>query len=289
MRGRAKETGLTRSNLSRRLSALEQRVGAQLAKRSPQGFALTPAGQAYFDACVAGIDRIRDAEAALSRDHRHPRGLVRITAPSPIAHAFLASELFAFLAKYVEVSVLLDVTSKKTDLRHEPFDLALRVGDPGNQDQIARRIFEECEGLYAAPDWLKARSAVSSPRDLAGCEAVNCSSVSESGCRAWHLTDGHDEIRIELNSRLAVNDAITAREAVINGVGIGNLPRFIGDPAVAAGHLVRILPDWTSPRVIIRAILPHKPTAAARALLDHLVARANVMWPAYAQRHQNSR
>lgn len=272
-------TGLKRSVLSRRLARLERRLGVQLAKRSPKGFALTPAGEQLIEACAGALERVRKAEAALAQRQTTPSGLVRVTAPAPIVHVFLSEELDAFLARHPEVNISVDVTGQKAALRDEPFDLALRVGEVGDDNLVARRLFIECEAVYASPRWVERHGAPAIPADLNDSHVIRCAGQDTSSSDGrWYLTDKKEEAEVPVCARVTVNDAVAAREIVSNGDLLGSLPRFIADPYVEQGRLIRLLPDWTSPRMIIRAVLPHKPTAAARALLDYLVGCADHRW-----------
>ena len=272
-------TGLERSALSRRLKALEQRLGVQLAKRSPQSFALTPEGEALVEEYQAALERISAAEAALADRRARPAGALRVTAPSPIVHGFLLAELADFLNRHPEVRLSVDVNRVKVDLIAEPFDLALRVGDPRGETLVARRLFEECEALYAAPSWIARHGVPASLQDLAGHAAIICASAPMAPRDyGWTFVRGDQAEELRVAVALQINDPLQARLAAEQGIGIACLPRFIADTRCEEGSLVRLLPAWSGAMVSIRAVLPHRPSAAARALLDHLVKAAARRW-----------
>lgn len=275
-------TGLPRSALSRRLQRLETRLGVQLAKRTPHSFALTPAGERLFHEAKSALDRVAVAEAEIAGSQERAQGWVRITAPMPIAHGFLPEALADFLPAHPDILVTVDAEGRKADLAAEPYDLALRVGEVDG-GQRARRLFEECEAVYVAAGSALALDPPESPTDLERRPCILCRrSADVTAPVIWRMTDGHTERGIQIAVRLAVSDPVAAREYCAAGLGFASLPIFIGDDAVRSGRLVRVLPGWTSPRTTIRAVLPHRPTAAARAVLDHLVLKAKRRWPTHA-------
>lgn len=272
-------TGLPRSTLSRRLAALERRLGAQLAKRSPQGFALTAAGEALAAEYGAGLERIAQAEAAVLAGQAEPAGLVRLTAPSPIMQGFLALELPGFFARHPDIWVSTCIASEKVDLASSCYDLAFREGEVGAESLVARRLFEECDALYASPAYLARAQAPREPGELEAHDVVSCSQARPVLRETlWPLTDGAREVAARVRVRVHVGDPMSAVAATVGGVGIGRIPRFVGEDAVRGGGLVRVLPDWSGPAKTIRAVLPHRPTAAARALLTYLAAAAKARW-----------
>lgn len=271
-------TRLPRSALSRRLARLEKRLGTQLAKRSPHSFMLTPTGQAYFDSCTAAIDSIVRAESEVLAHQTSLSGLVRITAAAPLTYAFLAVELPDFLAEHPDIFVEIDVEGQKVNLATEAYDIAFRVGDPKGDGQVARKMFEECEAVYVAPALL-GDIKVERPHDLEQFPAIGCRRDMSSPSRIqWSLTNGTDELQVSLRVRASVHDGVAALILAERGAGVVSIPRFIAAPAVEAGTLVRLLPDWTSPPLVVRAILPQRPTAATKAILRHLVDRVKRHW-----------
>lgn len=273
------ETGLPRSSLSRRLSALEKRLGVQLAKRSPQSFNLTDAGATLFAEFSAGLGRINEAEATAMASQSNPSGLVRVTAPSPIVQAFLAQELPGLFALHPEIWLSIITDSAKLDLAAENYDLAIRVGDVQGDRQVARRLFEECDAFYASASYLANHAPPREPDDLADHDVIMCQQAMPTArIETWPMTTGSREAAPRVPIRLHVADIMAALAASESGIGIGRLPRFVGDAAVRAGRLSRILPDWSGPVKIVRILLPHKPSAATSAVLNFLAEAAKVRW-----------
>jgi DNA-binding transcriptional LysR family regulator len=140
--------------------------------------------------------------------------------------------------------------------------------DKANRAQ--KRKFREARPRAGSGCWSEGRPCILCRR-----------SADVTAQSTWRLTDGKSERGVQISVRLAVSDPVAAREYCAAGLGLASLPMFVGEAAVRTGRLVRVLPGWTSPRITVRAVLPHRPTAAARAVLDHLVVEAKRRWPAY--------
>jgi DNA-binding transcriptional LysR family regulator len=280
MAAAGQRTGLPRSALSRRLRRLEAELGVQLAKRSPQSFALTPVGEALYARCREGFAILEGAQAELAGALTSPRGPVRVTCPTPIAHRFLVRELVSFCQAYPDVWVSIDVNPTKLHLAVESFDLALRVGNVAGDHQVARLLFREREAIYGAAALApELRGNITQPEELASQSAIFCTNdLAGPPSRLVRLTNGTETREIEMPVRLRVNDPMAGVSAGEAGLGLVNLPRFVGDRAVDMGTLVRVLPTWASPEIEVRAVLPQRPTVAVRALLDHLVIAARKQW-----------
>src|SRR5215471_10335864 len=76
----ARELGLPKSTVSRKVSELESRLKTRLLQRTTRKLSLTDVGRTYFDYCSRIVGEIEDAERAVSSYHETPRGLLRVTA-----------------------------------------------------------------------------------------------------------------------------------------------------------------------------------------------------------------
>ena len=74
----ARRLGLRKSTVSRRLSALEERLGSRLLERNTRGLRLTDAGRAYHARCVRIVAEAREANRELSDARGAAEGTLRI-------------------------------------------------------------------------------------------------------------------------------------------------------------------------------------------------------------------
>ena len=149
----AAELGMPKSTVSRKVSELEERLSAQLLRRTTRKLSLTDAGRIYYDYCARIVGEIEDADRAVSRLQEKPRGLLRVTAP--VNAAFLGAIVSDYLKRYPEVRLDLLCTGRAVDLVEERFDLGIRAGALADSMLIARSLGSASWLLVATPAYLR--------------------------------------------------------------------------------------------------------------------------------------
>ena len=125
----AKQLGLPKSTVSRRISQLESLLGEQMMLRTTRRLRLTEFGEQLLEHAQQ-ISREVCAAQQLSEDRQaQPSGRLRVSMPADFANVLLVDMLAAFTALHPHVSLELDLSARRVDLLGEGFDLALRVGD----------------------------------------------------------------------------------------------------------------------------------------------------------------
>lgn len=269
-------SGMPKSRLSRRITALEDSLGARLLQRSTRRFAVTDLGQSVYRHARAMLDEAQAAREVVERQSAVPRGLVRISAPVAIAQRQLALLLPEFLERYPEVRVQLHVSNRRVDLINEGIDVALRVRTRLNDDGslILRSFAQINEFLVASPRYLDRSGRPRHPADLA---AHACLSMSEEpGQQRWELHGPEGAIeRVDFQPRLMAHDFPVLREVAAAGHGIALLPETVCADLLGNGALERVLPDWSLPQGIFHAVFPSRSglLPSIRALIDFLAER----------------
>ena len=133
----AQQLGITPPNVSRRLAALEQRLGLRLLNRTTRRLSLTETGAAYYERCVQILDDLREADAEAGATTAMPRGRLRINAPLTFGNLHLAPLWGEFLKLHPAVELDITLTDRVVDLVEEGFDLAVRIGKP--QAEVTKR------------------------------------------------------------------------------------------------------------------------------------------------------
>jgi len=271
-----RSTGIPKSRLSRRISALEDALGARLLQRSTRRFAVTDLGQSVYRHARAMLDEAQAAREVVERQSAVPRGLVRVSAPVAIAQQQLARLLPEFLERYPEVRVQLHVSNRRVDLINEGIDVALRVrtrlADDGSL--ILRSFAQVNEYLVASPRYLDRHGRPRLPSDIA---LHACLSMSEEpGQQRWELHGPAGAVeRVEFEPRLMAHDFPLLREVAAAGHGIALLPETVCSDLLCAGQLERVLPDWSLPQGIFHAVFPSRSglLPAIRVSIDFLAER----------------
>ncbi|HXU83915.1 MAG TPA: LysR family transcriptional regulator [Polyangia bacterium] len=221
------------STVGRRLSALEEALGARLFERTPEGYLLTDAGEAM----LAHAERIEDealsAERSLLGREGRIAGLVRMTAPQAFGNQFVVPLLARLHAEQPEIVVELVADNANLSLTKREADLALRLGRPQQPLLLIRRLGEVGNGLYAARSYLSRRGRPSG--DLTGHDYIDYDETYlQKQAVAWfrQRTRG-GRCTVRLNGSHGIAAAVTA------GMGVGPLPCWLGD---GTPGLERVLP-----------------------------------------------
>lgn len=249
----ADKLGLSKQFVSRRLMQLEERLGVRLLNRSTRRLDVTPLGQAYYEAALRLLGEVRHVEESLSGDSDEPRGTVRLSAPLSFAMEHLGTLLPAFLARYPEVAVEVDLSDRSVDLLAEGYDLALRIGVLEDSSLIARTIASIDRVYCASPDYLARRGTPLLPEDL---RAHECLPYGHSRQVQWRFRQAGRETLLNVSGRMRVNNGELLREAAIGGLGVTWLPHFIVRAALAQGHLVEVLAAFKSEPLTLSALYP---------------------------------
>lgn len=262
--------GLPKSTVSRKVAALEERLGARLLERTTRRLRLTEAGSVLFERARRISVALDEAEAAVGELQSEPKGTIRLTAPVDMGHTWLGPIIARFLAAYPDVHVDIELTGRVVDLLAEGFDVAIRAGKLADSSLVARRLGRTRIGLFASPDYLSWRGVPEHPNDLA-----EHAFVLFRGSRfeeTLNLQRGAEQLEIHVQGRASANDFTMLRGLCAAGAGIGQLPDVVGALEVEAGRLVPVLPDWCTGEGQVAAVYPSSRhlSTTVRAFLDHL-------------------
>lgn len=268
-RAAAERLGLPNSTVSRRIAELERDIGLRLFNRTTRRIELTEAGRLYFDRCRRIAEEARLAHEELAGMVSQPSGVIRASVPVDFALIYLSDLLDDFARLYPGIDLLLDVSPRRIDLVAEPFDLTIRIGMPSEPHLIARKLVEVAVGLYAAPGCL-GQVPPAQPEDLL---ALPCLRLADG---PWRLEGPGGARQVAVKGRVTANNLGLLHRLALRGGGVVSLPVALAAADVAAGRLVRVLPDWHPPKVAVHAVTETRLLPAkVRVLVDFLTARLN--------------
>jgi len=235
--GAARLLGVPNTTVSAKVARLEKRLGVTLIQRTTRKLHITPAGRAYFERCMRGLEEIESAEAEVSLSAAEPRGLLRVTAPGDVAHGMLPPIVGRFLARYPRTRVEVVVANRVIDLVGEGIHLAIRAAALRDSTLVARRFMPFTGGLWASRGYLQRKAAPKTPAEL---EQHDCIVFPRFSTQSLRLTDGRSRVEVKPAGRLAVDDPGSMRLFILQGEGIGLLPDYLARDTA----LVRVLPKW---------------------------------------------
>ena len=270
----ARLLGLSKSAVSKQVARLEDRLGVRLLHRTTRRLSLTEEGATFFRGCQRALAEAEAAESAVTHLAAAPRGTLKVNAPMSFGVAHLSPLIPAFMARFPDLKVELELNDRLVDLVEEGFDVGVRITRLQDSSLIARRLAPSRNVICAAPDYLRARGSPEAPEALAGHDCLLYSYTTEG--RVWRLRNATARRQVTVRGRLLANNGEALRAAALQGLGVARLPTFIVGDALRQGHLLRLLTDWSDERESgVYAVYPASRNLApkVRVFVDFLVER----------------
>lgn len=260
----ARRTGLSKSVVSRRVAALEDRLGTRLLNRTTRRLSLTEPGVAFYERCARMLAEAAEAEDAVAALSREPRGLVRVAAPVSLCHLVMMPAFAAFLAEHPGIRLEISASDRMDDVIGEGYDVALRIGQLADSSMVARRLADVPFAIVASPAYLERRGRPSRPEDLMDHATLHYTGIAAH--QEWRFA-------LDVGAGIVLNPApfqtdngTVLREAARAGVGITVLPRFVVGDLIARGELVEVLQDHLIAERGLYAVIPHRRNAAPKVV-----------------------
>ncbi|WP_226893771.1 LysR family transcriptional regulator [Nisaea sediminum] len=251
----AASLGISKSSVSKQVSALEDHLGTRLLNRTTRRFSLTESGTLLYERCQRIVAEVDAAEREAGSLQSKPSGLLRVSAGVSFGRVQLAKLLPGFLFDYPDLSVELVLNDRRVDLVEEGYDVALRIGDLADSSLIARKLCPVRVVTVASPDYLKKRGEPKHPDDLAGHAHLAYSYLNEG--MSWNFRAGDRTQHARISPRALANNGDAILTMAESGGGIAQIPTFICADSVRAGRLKPILCDFEPAEFGLYAMYPH--------------------------------
>lgn len=230
------------SVLSKRLSALELRLGIRLVERTTRQLRFTDEGQRLVSQLRHAISLISQAEQEAAQGAAQVRGRLRLALPAAMGRLWLSAMVSEFALAHPEVSLEVEYSERFVDIVAEGFDAAIRIGELSDNRLVARKLCDHRRILCAAPAYLQRQGEPKTPADLA---EHNC--LGFTGLHSypeWKLTRDGDQQSIRVRSAMVSNDNEALLSAARLGLGILAGGEWLMTRDIDNGQLVRVLSDW---------------------------------------------
>lgn len=251
----AERLDTAKSAVSRRVTALEERLGVQLLRRTTRRLNLTETGRSFYEHSARILADLDEAEAAVLQQHGELRGKLRIALPLSFGARHMYRPIAEFSRKHPRVDFDLDLNDRRIDLIAEGVDLALRIGRLADSTLIARRLFEARTVVCASPAYLEQRGTPRTPDDLLDHDCLAYSNLPDP--TKWVCTDGEGArhaVDVPVTMMASSGDFLCA--AAKEGLGIAMQPTFIAGELISSGELQTVLADYQWPVTPAYAIYP---------------------------------
>ena len=234
----ARLLGVPTSTISRKMSRLEQRLGARLLSRTTRSLTPTDIGRRYFERCKRIVGDIAEAEDEIRALHKIPRGRVRLSAMPTIP--LIQDLLSAFMTTYQEIELEVLSEMRYVDLAAEGIDVALRTGQLKDSSLVARRLLSAELAAFASADYLAKNGTPQTIDDLSEHQCLAHAGAGDGGQSRWPTKSGKP---VSITGRLRTSDLGLITNCVVSGHGIGIVPRRFVEAEIESGRVVQVLGD----------------------------------------------
>ena len=250
----AEREGIPVSTISRKISELEKALGVRLLERSTRRLRMTEIGQDYYARCRRGLEEFETANLMVKDQQAQVSGRLRLSVPPSISDVLVIPLIEDFQALYPNAIVNCLVTDRHVNHIEDGIDISLRVGDLKDSSLVARRLLRYRSVLVASPKYLERAGTPSHPNELPLHGLVAFSRWEPAV--TWVLENNGEKHKVNVQPRIAINDYAGVQSAVINSLGISEIPSIICGPAIQDGRLVEIMPEWQFSPVALSAVYP---------------------------------
>ena len=253
--GAARVLRRPKSSVSASVARLEARLGTRVIERTTRRLRLTEAGESLYREMAPLFGHLREALGNAAAKGQSVSGRLRIAAPYEFGAHHLGAVACAMLADHPELEVDVDVEHQPVNLFDQQYDIVFTMIDkelPPTSGAV-RRVFSLERGLFASPRLLESIERPRTPYDLKRLPLLAAASDTE-----WSFTDsagGHHVVPVAV-PRLRTSNAGIRLQAALEGLGVARITATYCEPALVAGRLERLLPDFDCAPLRVYALLP---------------------------------
>jgi len=270
----ASKLGISKSLVSREVSALERALSVKLLNRSTRKLSLTEGGAIFHEHCLRIVQEAEFAERRLTQTQTELAGLVRVTCVQAFALRHLMPALAEFQTRYPEIRIKLSCSNRTVDLGKEGYDFGIRMSHAPDPGLVARKLAINRKVLCAAPSYLARRGTPASLDELAAHDGVLFPPLTIKS--AWAFRREGRTHAVPVSARFETDDMDALHAALVAGLGVGLLPVYVAAADLRLGRLVPLLRDFqVLPDIgIYLVFLPNRTLPLrVRTLIDFLAQR----------------
>lgn len=266
--------------ISRRLSAMEARLGARLIDRGTRHFALTEEGGLLYERGLAIIEQLDELEAQVGARASTPFGHIRVGAPNEIGRRQFAPLIADFCRLYPHVTVELVLTDEHMDVLGNEFDVGLHVDRPDDNSVVVRQILSSRRVVCASPDYIRKNGRPSTPEDLLDHECLTLVR-GRHVFNSWIFEENGVRREVKVRGPLLSTSAEVLHDWALAGRGIALKALWDIHSDLQAGRLVELLPEYSCDEINLYATYPTKShlPRRVRVFLDYMFKQISASGP----------
>lgn len=246
----AAQLGVSKSQVSKALKALEEELGVSLFNRNTRQVYLTDKGQQYLEFCRQAVDALESGKNEILSSVQEPRGHLRVTMAGVFSEMYVAPCLMKLVKKYPDLEIEAHFDSKVINILEGKYDVAIRIGNLPDSNLRSKKIASREEVIVASSQYLKTQKV----ENLSDLKYANCLGAEAS----WTFVKTGKTLKIDVHGNFKSNNPRVIAEAVKAGLGVAKLPVAYVAEEIKKGRLKPLLEPFKEPAKDIWFITPHK-------------------------------
>jgi DNA-binding transcriptional LysR family regulator len=269
----ARQLGSSAPALSRRLQALEARLGVRLVERSPRRFVLTEEGALLHERALKITAELDELETELGTRTATPSGSLRIGAPMEIGRRRIAPLLAEFGRRHPRIASELVLSDAGQEPLRDALDFVFRTTEPEDPDVACVTLLPSRRVVCAAPAYLARHPAPERPEDLARHDCLRLVRGRRVYDRWRFLREGRP-VRVAVGGTLSSTSGEVIHDWALAGHGIALKAAWDIAEDLRAGRLVECLAEYAGEDFSLYGVFPARPVQPVRLrlLIDYVKA-----------------
>lgn len=226
------------STISKHVSFLEEKLRGQLIVRSTKHLSVSELGRRFYDRCLVLLKEAEETEADMLEYQMEPQGRLRVTMGPSFAGHYLPRLIPTFLERYPKISLDFRITPEVLNLIDHSIDVGIRISGNLDPGLIAVKLGANIRTVCVAHSYVEKFGRPTEPADLA---EHNCLLTNDASSTAkWKVSkDGHEET-VSVSGNLIINHGNIYKQALLDGIGIGYLSRYLVHREIEEGKLIEL-------------------------------------------------
>ncbi|WP_434361613.1 LysR substrate-binding domain-containing protein [Parasalinivibrio latis] len=250
--------GISKSQVSKQIRALEDRLGVQLVQRNTRSVSLTDIGVQYAEYGQQLLETVNEAEAMVAGYRDEVRGKLKVGVAQSFGNTHITRSFAEFHKRYPDLELEVVLFDHRPNLVEEGFDCWLAIHENPPEGMVARKVADCRFVVVASPDYLREKGSPCSPGDLRQHDCITYQS-RERKYTDWPFSQGNNVQSVRVKGTYTINHAPAVLDAVKAGMGVAYLASYLINDEIQKGELVSLLQDWTPTMELpIYAVYPRR-------------------------------
>ncbi|MDR3490973.1 MAG: LysR family transcriptional regulator [Gammaproteobacteria bacterium] len=249
----AKELGISKPVMSRRIARLEKKLDTRLLQRTTRSVTLTEEGNLYHKEVSEILLALEASKKNIKSLNKEVSGTLKIGSPVSISNLYITQFINKFMIEYPNLKIQIVNGNHLFDLLDNGFDLVIYCGELPNSSYHYKKLGTWEKIICATPEYLKKHNTPKIPQDL---QNHNCLDHYDNANRTWKFLEKGKINELQVEGNILINSSMDLKNLAINHMGIVNLPSFTISDELKNQKLIPVLSKYKLPALGIYAVYP---------------------------------